>query len=236
MKLKSILYLIIFMPITTIESKGGKAAANKPEPRPARPRQEQQKPAPGRQQQAQETYTSLLQYIRKAPSGNIFKDGEFTPDFLGKTQRIKPTDLIAVEALLQAARNLHMPLSGDDEENSHLITQTNAMISDLKNKWFPVNLELSPEQIAANDIILKHGKKAFLAYHEGTKTSFFHVAKLLVAKMPELRKAAPDQVSQMLLDAIETQLNKRYTAEQTASLKEHINNHWNDLLEQVPAQ
>ncbi len=148
MKIKNILYLIIFMPVITIESKSGKAAANKPAPvqqQPA-PKQPQQKPAPQKNQQpqAQETYTSLLSYIRNASPQMIFKDGDFTPDFLNnKIQGIN--DPTAVASLLQAARNLHMPLSANDQDNAHLITQSNKRISDLMNGWFGVPAAQQPK-------------------------------------------------------------------------------------------
>ena len=142
MKLKNILYLIIFMPITILEAKGGKAAANKPAPARLAPQQGQQKPAPQQQRQPQtkETYTSLLLYIRNASPQTIFKDGKFTDNFIAK---IKSAQLgqAPIQALLEAGRNLHMPLSGNDQENSNLISQTNQMIDKTINNWSaPANM------------------------------------------------------------------------------------------------
>lgn len=90
-------------------------------------------------------FSFLLDDIRKMNQKNVInEDGDFTDSFISMIQSSGLAPAFMIE-LLVAGRNLHMPLSGNDEVDLKVIADNDAFIGDFMANLEPAALAPSPD-------------------------------------------------------------------------------------------
>lgn len=145
---KNTLVIIALFTINSACAKSISVAPKKPAPGSMDPYSKA--PIEGPTKTPKQSFQSLLQKIRTMPSEEVINDqGVFTETFekLIKTSGLE-SDLM--EALMQAARNLHIPLSGDNDQDLETIIYAQERIDGLMTQLRPLVLVPSEAQATPN--------------------------------------------------------------------------------------
>ena len=154
------------------------------------------------------SFMYLLEQVRRMPANQVINaNGVFTDSF---TNMVKSANLTPelTRALLEAGRNLHLPLSGDNDQNMALMGSTDGNI----NKFMASLGILVPVQTSKEVVVYEPSENEIYAeYYNGWETTIKQ--DYLEKRIKELlRNKTGQQVNAILIPELSQKMRRAWTA------------------------